>query len=62
MCVSAARDLQLNALHEASMDETHFEFLKQLSDNQPVSLPLSMIHDIVVEVLPVINKMQACKH
>lgn len=51
----------MDALHKVAMDEKHFLFLKELVGNQAVSVPLTLIHDIAIEVFPIVNEMQACK-
>jgi len=51
----------MKKLKAVSVDEEHFQYLKDLSFIQPVTIPITIIHSTCKEVVPTLEDIFYCK-
>lgn len=48
-------------LRKVATDDDHFNYMKNLASSQPVTLPITVLHGITEEMVPVLEDTFKCK-
>jgi len=52
---------QFQHLRAVAVDSDHYKYMKNLAHTQPITLPLTILHGVTEEMLPVLEDTYRCK-
>lgn len=53
-------EAQLQLLKKVAYDADHFNYIKSMANTQPVTLPITLLHGVTEEMVPVLEDVFRC--